>query len=133
MAAGYWCLTVYIHCIYTYCTLSSSPQLIRVNNRIYRDAVSSLISGTVTKGHTTCHSCHRGTPQGKTVREDWTVTVETLGLVGYCTLRLPTVVPVTNGHLVELTRKETNGLLSTHPLKQGIVASHWQGHPLNLA
>ena len=40
---------------------------------------------------------------------------------------------VTNGHLVELTKEVTNGLLPTHPLKQGIVSSHWQGHPLNLA
>ena len=63
---------------------------------------------------------------------DWTMTAETVGLVGYSTYAY--LVPVTSGHLVELNKEVTNGLLPTHPLKQGIVLSHCDGsgHPLNL-
>ena len=67
---------MHIYIIYT--VYIEFVPLIRLDvNKIYRDAVSSRISSVVTKGHNTCHSCHRGTPQGKTVCEDWTVTVVT--------------------------------------------------------
>ena len=42
---------------------------------------------------------------------DWTMTAVTVGLVGYSTYAY--LVPVTSGHLVELNKEVTNGLLPT--------------------